>query len=82
MCVRCYIFLKPLPVFHTHAPSEACPVEACILDPAKEEMCTLNRQITFFFHFRAVIKHTHICCSTQQSIKFKNLLCIIIIKKL
>lgn len=48
-----------------HAAFEACPAELCILDPAKEKMCILNKQISFFFHFRAFSKHRHI----EQSIK-------------
>lgn len=59
LCRRWEIFLEMLPVSHTHAASEACSAESCILDPAEEKMCTLNKQIPFFFHFRAFIKHRH-----------------------
>lgn len=47
MCIRQYIFLKILPAFHIHAPSEVCPVEVYSLDPANEGVF-LNRQITSF----------------------------------
>lgn len=51
-----------------HAAFEACPAELCIPDPAEEKMCILNKQISFFFHFRAFSKHRHI----EQSIKKKQ----------
>lgn len=63
MCIRQCIFLKILPAFHIHAPSEVCPVEVYSLDPANEEVF-LNRQITSFVYFKAVIiRHIHICTS-------------------